>query len=143
MGFLEKLISDLKQDEGFNSSAYLDVFGYWTIGYGRLIDARKGGGIDEIEAEYLLRNDVIDVLKQLSALDFWDSLDETRQLVLANMAFNLGIGGLMKFRKTLDLVASHRYEEAAIEMLKSTWAEQVPSRALRLSELMRDGPSSS
>ena len=41
-------------EEGEKLSAYQDSMGFWTIGVGRLIDARKGGGISQEESRYLL-----------------------------------------------------------------------------------------
>ena len=58
----------IKRHEGFVSNAYKDSLGYLTIGYGRLIDKSKGGGISETEAEYLLANDVNGVYEALNRL---------------------------------------------------------------------------
>ena len=44
----------LRRDEGRVRHAYQDHLGYWTIGVGRLIDQRKGGGLSEDEIDYLL-----------------------------------------------------------------------------------------
>ena len=52
---IEKL---LLQEEGFRRSAYTDHLGFWTIGIGKLIDAKKGGGITLAEAFFLLRNEI-------------------------------------------------------------------------------------
>ena len=38
-----KLIKDLKRDEGWVPHAYKDSLGFWTIGYGFLIDEKRGG----------------------------------------------------------------------------------------------------
>jgi lysozyme len=52
------LIAELRRDEGVDRSAYQDHLGFWTIGVGRLIDRRKGGGLSDEEIDYLLQNDV-------------------------------------------------------------------------------------
>jgi lysozyme len=62
-----------------------------------------------------------------------------RQNVLADMCFNLGIGGLLSFKNTLAMVEHGKYEEAAAAMLQSKWATQVGQRAIELSEMMRTG----
>ena len=54
----DKLLEELSRDEGTVLQAYQDSLGYWTIGTGRLIDKRRGGGITKAEADYLLANDV-------------------------------------------------------------------------------------
>lgn len=61
-----------------------------------------------------------------------------RQRVLVNMAFNLGMTGLLGFKTTLLAMEQGRYEDAA-RMLRSRWAGQVGVRAERLSEMMRTG----
>ena len=48
----------LEAEEGRKRSAYQDHLGYWTIGVGRLIDRRKGGGLSPDEIDYLLTNDI-------------------------------------------------------------------------------------
>jgi lysozyme len=135
-----KLLAQLEEHEGFRSSAYSDSEGWLTIGIGRLIDSRKGGGITKGEALYLLENDVRKVTAQLDEhLPWWSRLDEVRQRVIADMGFNLGITGLLTFKNTLRLIQEQKYELAADAMLASRWATQVGRRAIRLSEMMRTG----
>jgi len=59
--------------------------------------------------------------------------------VLLNMCFNLGIYGLLGFKKTLAYIKAGDWERAANNMLVSRWAKQVGRRAIELSELMRKG----
>ena len=119
---------------------YRDHLGYATLGVGRLIDERRGGGLTDEEVEYLLRNDVTRVALELSKnLDWWPSLDHVRQSALINMAFQLGINGLLNFRKTLSLIKQGDYAEAAKEALRSTWAQQTPNRARRVAQQLASG----
>lgn len=134
------LLDELVRDEGLVLHAYNDSLGYITIGVGRLIDQRMGGGITREEAYYLLKNDVAKVQKQLDQkLPWWRKLDDVRQRVLINMAFNLGINGLLGFKLTLRAVEEGQYELAAKYMLHSRWAIQVGDRATRLAAMMRTG----
>jgi lysozyme len=136
----EKLRRQLKLHEGFRSHAYQDSLGFWTIGIGRLIDKRKGGGITEDEAYYLLENDIIEKERELFARFPWiGKLDDARQRVLLDMAFNLGVPGLAGFKNTLAHVEAGRYAQAAENMLKSKWASQVGIRARRLAKAMETG----
>lgn len=147
----EKLLKDLVRDEGLELAAYPDSEGFLTIGIGRLIDKRRGGGISEEEAYYLAGHDIDAVEADLDrALPWWRSLSEPRQRALANMCFNLGISKLLEFRKALRAlaiaqgcgtgpVAQHYYAEAAREMLDSKWADQVGERAERLAQMVREG----
>ena len=135
---------DLKQqlirDEGSVSHAYEDSLGFTTIGVGRLIDARRGGGLSDSEIGYLLSNDIEEKTAQvLAALPWASKLSETRRAVLINMAFQLGINGLLKFKRALGSIEDGQYSEAAMEMLDSLWAQQTPDRAKRLAKQMTTG----
>lgn len=135
-----QLIAELRRDEGVVRHAYQDSLGYWTIGVGRLIDRRRGGGLSEAEIDLLLANDMAPVEAGLDArIAWWRGLDPVRRRVLANMAFNLGVEGLLGFHGTLPAVREGRYEDAAAGMLRSKWAGQVGARAVRLAAMMRAG----
>ena len=137
---LEQKVSHLlRLHEGFVSHAYEDSTPekYLTIGYGRLVDSRLGGGISQQEAEYLLANDVKNCLKILSKeIDAWSELSENRKIVLINMYFNLG-NRLFKFKNMLNALHAKNYVEAADQMLDSKWAEQVKGRAQDLAHIMK------
>jgi lysozyme len=138
--WINKATEQIKTDEGLVLSAYQDHLGYWTIGYGRLIDRARGGGITEEEAALLLKNDVdTRLLKLRQSVDFFDSLDDVRKSVLLNMSFQLGLAGLLKFRSTLSYVKTGDYYNASKGMLESLWATQTPARAKRLAAQMRTG----
>jgi lysozyme len=138
------LLRELVRDEALRTKPYRCTAGKLTIGIGRNLD---DVGITEEEAVFLARNDIAKVGAQLdAALPWWRDLDDVRQRVLANMAFNLGTAGLLGFRNTLELIRTRRYLEASQAMLASKWARQVgigteakPGRALRLALMMRDG----
>lgn len=137
---LDRLAAQLKLHEGVIPHAYQDSLGYWTIGVGRLIDKRRGGKLRDDEVVYLLKNDIAEVCKALDAkLPWWRTLDPIRQRVIADMAFNLGVDGLAKFKNTLAAVQAKRWSDAAEGMLASLWARQVGQRARRLAEMMLTG----
>lgn len=130
----------LRREEGFRSYAYKDHLGFWTIGFGRLIDHRKGGGITWEEGDYLLSNDITSREVALAhAIPWYNDLDPVRQAVLLSMAYQMGIDGLLGFKNTLARVSSGDYAGAAEGMLHSRWALQTPARADRLSHAMRTG----
>lgn len=136
----ENIIRSLRGEEGEVLHEYKDHLGYSTIGVGRLIDKRKGGGITEEESAYLLNNDVTKIVEQLDKrLSWWKKLDDARKGVLVNMAFQMGVDGLLGFKNTLKMIESGQYEAAARGMLQSKWALQTPSRAKRMAEQMRTG----
>lgn len=140
------LMTQLRREEGVSRHAYQDHLGYWTIGVGRLIDQRKGGGLSDDEVDYLLANDVKRFTAEVrGALPWFDSLSEPRQAVLVGMAFQMGTGsakdgtGLLGFKQTLGAVRDERYEHAAGLMLQSLWARQTPARANRMARQMASG----
>ena len=134
------LITQLRREEGVSRHAYQDHLGYWTIGVGRLIDARKGGGLSDQEVDYLLRNDVSRFNAEvMAALPWVKELNEARQAVLIGMAFQMGTAGLLQFRNTLNAVRDNRWFDAAEGMLASRWAQQTPGRASRMAKQMETG----
>lgn len=131
------LFDQLKRDEGLRLSPYKDSLGKLTIGIGRCLNTV---GISAGEAQMLFNNDVIRTTQALaSALPWTAGLDPVRLAVLQNMAFNMGVQGLLKFQNTLKLIQVGSYQIAAGEMLKSAWANQVGARAQRLSKQMETG----
>ena len=132
------LTVQLRRDEGEVLHAYQDHLGYWTIGIGRLIDQRKGGAITREESAYLLKNDIERFHKALQERAPWIfTLSEPRQGVMLNMAFQMGVDGLLAFKNTLKMIEQGEYDKASAAMLQSKWATQTPERAKRLSRQMR------
>lgn len=143
--------SQLKRDEGEVLHVYDDatgkpivkgsvVKGYPTVGIGILLDKDKGGGLRPEESEFVFRNR----LKLLDAeladrLPWIAKLDPARKGVLINMAFQMGVAGLLGFKNTLALIQAGKYQDAAKAMLQSKWATQTPARAQRLSNQMATG----
>lgn len=137
-----RLIDTLERHEGSvmedgRHMPYKDTTGHLTIGYGRNITDR---GISEGEARYMLWSDIQDTINGLRK-DYWwfDELDDIRQEVVINMAFNLGLAGFAKFRNTIGYISDGNYRQAASNMLQSRWASQVGYRATELSRMMETG----
>ena len=141
MGASDDLIERLLiRDEGYRRSVYADSLGFWTVGIGRCVDARKGGGITQSEAFSLLRNDLGAKSAALdAAIPWWKALDPVRRAVLLSMAYQMGSAGLLGFRNTLRAIEEGRYADAATTMMTSRWATQAPLRASRLADAMRTG----
>lgn len=134
---VQALQNQLIIDEGLRLKPYPDSVGKLTIGIGRnLTDV----GISRDEALTLNSNDIKDICDRLdAALGWWRHMTENRQQALANMAFNLGINGLLGFRDTLNHLQANEYDLASKTMLSSKWATQVGERAVRLSEMIKNG----
>jgi lysozyme len=139
MRWEDHLVEQLKRQEGWRDHAYPDHLGFWTIGYGRLIDKRKGGRITKMEGEMLLTNDIREKIAELRQnLPWFDSRPDHVKQALTNMAFQMGIAGLLKFKRTLAMVEAGDYEAAADNAANSLWArEQTPNRAREVLNLLR------
>ena len=53
------------------------------------------------------------------------------------MVFQLGVGGVGKFKKMWEALRKKDYGEASFQMMDSRWAKQTPNRAESLSKVMR------
>ncbi len=134
-----ELINQLKKHEGFSKTPYKCTAGKLTIGYGRNLEAN---GINEEEAELMLNIDVLKVKRDVNnaiPANTLKHLNGARKSVLYNMAFNLGISGLLGFKKMLAALAIGDFTEAAKQMLDSKWSTQVKGRSAELAEQMRTG----
>lgn len=127
----------LRLHEGERLKPYRCTAGKLTIGVGRNLEDR---GITAQESAMLLANDIAREERALfEALPWVSGLDEVRQRVLLDMAFNMGMGSLLQFKLTLGAIQAGQYEQASKMMLDSRWAKQVGTRAERLSRMMATG----
>ncbi len=152
--FLDKLI----EHEGMVLTVYKDSLGIDTIGIGRNLKDRgisreeldyldipnmevvHEHGISEADARYLALNDIAIVENELCRVhNCVENLDSVRQLVLMDMAFNMGVPRLCKFVKMWNAIHEEKWEAASREMLDSKWARQVGRRAKILSDAMASG----
>ena len=131
------IIPALMKDEGFRSKPYRCTAGKLTIGFGTNIE----DGIDADEAMFLLEYRVDKAIAAcLKAFPWFPSLDPIRQGVVVRMVYQLGIAGVLGFRKFGAAMARGDYAAASAEMLDSKWAKtDTPSRAMRESITMREG----
>ena len=154
----EDFVNKLIAHEGLRLQVYQDTLGIDTIGIGRNLedrgitkkeldwmdipsmDAVYEYGITEADAMYLAQNDVQIVEEELvRAHPCVEELDAVRQLVLMDMAFNMGVPRLRKFTKMWNAVHENKFDIAAKEMLDSRWAIQVKSRSTKLAHAMHHG----
>ena len=139
-------VAQLKRHEGLRLVPYRCPAGVLTVGYGHNIDANPvpnlgpDDRISEVEAGKILELDMRSCGMALDrALPDWRALSEPRQAVLLNMAVNLGVRGLLGFRKAVAAIRAGDFETASREMLNSKWSRDVKGRALELAEQMRSG----
>lgn len=142
---MDQLREEIASDEGVRLDIYLDHLGLPTVGIGHLIreaDAEHGKPVGtQITPErcrQLFALDIAVTVEDCRALfENWDDLPKECQLILANMAFNLGRSRLGRFLKLRAAIVNYDYDEAATQMADSKWARQVPNRAGRLIDRMR------
>lgn len=138
---IEKL---LRFEEGFRADAYYCSEKYPTIGIGWKIGGKnqpledfKWMTISEGAALAQCKSEVYDLSVNLHAcIECWQNLSDVRQAVLISMAYQMGIGGLMKFRKMLAAIEAGDFAEAAQQGMDSRWANQTYARANRHMRMM-------
>lgn len=134
------LISSIIDAEGIRKSVYKDHLGYYTIGIGFLVDEKLNAGLSIDECMYILNSRLQGIEKQLNAFSWFKKSDRPRQEALIHLAYNLGVGGLLKFKKMLACFDNNDYAGAVKELLDSLWAKQVQqSRIDGLVYLIKEG----
>ena len=140
---IERLKKQVIANEGVRKTAYKDTLNNWTIGVGHLIRLP--------DEEYLLDKELTDLeVDQIFVTDLNQAIDDARKFIDANsipdeafevvvdMAFNLGLPKLSKFKNFQQALKDKDFVKASEEMLDSRWAKQLPNRSKRLAEIMRD-----
>jgi lysozyme len=131
----DQLKRDLRRDEGERAKPYVDTVNKITIGVGRnLTDI----GLSPDEIELLLDNDCARAFALASTFPWFPALDDVRQRVVLNLAFNLG-SQLLQFHDTLGAIARGAYVVAADALQHSKWFSQVGRRGPRLVAMLRTG----
>ena len=142
----EELKERIKEHEGFRSYVYKDSLGFATIGYGHLVtkedNYEEGVEYSQEQLDAVFEDDFENACDcaQLVADNFNINLAEHPEPVkevLIEMVFQLGVGGVSKFKKFLGHLSTSTYHLAADEMLDSRWAKQTPHRAEKLSYIIR------
>lgn len=130
------LATQLIRDEGTRNFPYTDTVGKLTIGVGRNLTDM---GITNAEVYVLLNNDIQRVMNALGAYPWFQGLDPVRQAALGNIAFNIGVAGLLHFPSMLHCVAVADWQGAHDQALASVWATQVGARAQRIAQQLLTG----
>ncbi|WP_175994556.1 glycoside hydrolase family protein [Burkholderia vietnamiensis] len=142
---LDLMDKELRRDEGVRYVRYLDSRGIPTTGVGHNLSAAPlpaewSFPLNDTQVNQLLNHDLAVTLAGLDLhLPWWRKLDEVRQRVIANMAFNMGVDKLLGFKNTLAAVQRGAYAVAAAGMKASRWYSQVGQRAVRLRMAMETG----
>ena len=153
----DELVKMIAIHEGIVLNVYQDHLGIDTVGIGRNLEDRGitdgelsyinktmddiyEGGLTEEEAYYLCMNDIAIVEKELlNSKPIVNQLNDVRQMVLVDMAFNMGVPRLKLFKNMWLAIEKVNYPLACEEMIDSRWASQVGNRAMKLSLAMKNG----
>jgi lysozyme len=89
----------------------------------------------------MLHVDIDRVEQEAKSWDIYNELDSTRQAVLLDMLFNMGLTRFNpdKWPKMFQALQEKNWAEASNQMRSSAWATQVKSRSERLAKLMEYG----
>lgn len=146
----------LKHNEGVRARVYTDSAGLPTVGVGFSVaryDAAdrlraigtsrarvlRGDALSTEQIDKLLDMDVRDSIADLRQLfPNFDRMPMNAQLVLVDLRFNCGPGGLRSFKNTLLDFQQARWHTAASRLEASQWATQVGSRAVRSISMLRE-----
>lgn len=148
---LEK-IKRLEFHEGFKANPYKCTANKLTQGIGRNIEDNPLSETEKLlirdlnnwtlaEARTILKGDIKVCETLLSNLcRCYDKLDDERQYALLDMCYQLGINGLLGFKKMLRALEVGDFEYAATQCLDSKYAKKdTPSRANRIARLIKTG----
>ena len=141
------LKEEIMADEGVKYEIYLDHLGYPTVGIGHLIKPNDqeygkpiGTKVTSERVGELFIADAESAIKDCKKLfNNFDTIPEDIQHVLVNMMFNLGYTRFSKFKNFKAALDVRDWKKAAIEGQDSLWYRQVPNRARRLMERLKNG----
>lgn len=128
---LENLKAILIAHEDRSQFAYEDSLGFITIGIGRCVDRRKGKGLSNKEQVYLLSNDIDECKNELEPFVWYQQLDDIRKCVMIELCFNMGIHGLLEFKRTLAAIKNKNFDLAIIELKDSKWSTQIGAERIK------------
>ena len=128
---MENLLESIKKNEGFRGDPYKDTLGFQTIGYGTKLP------LSEAEAEVIAKMRLKDKIKELEKKEpFINELPLDKQEIIVEMCYQMGVNGVLRFRRMWKALKEFDYRLASVEMLDSKWAKQTFSRAYELSKKM-------
>lgn len=144
------LIENIKAHEGFRDHIYKDSLGKATIGYGFLVSALspdelalnngKAEPMNKEVAEKILNLKVSKLKKRVfQCLPWLADKPQNVQDVLTEMAYQLGLAGLLGFRHTLSCIEAGDYAQAAKNLRASLLYRQTPKRVEDYIRGLRDG----
>lgn len=141
MTYLKLAEHIIKADEGFQPRSYYCTEGKLTIGYGRCIpDSEKFTITTQEKESAWVVGRITSLSQELSkSIPCFKTLSDVRRATLISLAYQLGVKGLMAFKKMLDALNKGDYLQASVELLDSRYARQTANRANRNANMIALG----
>lgn len=153
MAITDRMIERVKRHEGYKVTPYKDTVDKWTVGYGRNLEDNtltvsevvslfnrtefKSTVDAQVFFEELLVHDLKKRQEELEEwLAMWPLCAENEKVVLLDMAYNMGLAGLLSFEGMLHAIDNEDQVQAAVELLDSHYAEQTKIRAVDNAKLL-------
>ena len=141
----EEVKDEIKACEGYVNKIYKCSEGFDTIFYGHKVtpedDYEHGVEYTKDEGEVVFEKDFQTTLNAAERLIADRPINNTAKEVIINMVYQIGEGGVSKFKNMWKALDSEDYGEASFQMLDSLWAKQTPARAGKLAGKMRSAKS--
>jgi len=145
-GETNRMYEEIKQEiikhEGKINKVYKDHLGNATFGVGHLVlpsdDLQEGIEYDDTKIMEFFERDFRQATLDAETFIKRESVDDRAFGCVINMAFQLGLPRLLKFKNFQYHLNKCDYQSASEEMLDSRWAKQTPNRANELADTMRN-----
>ena len=128
----EEVKEEIKACEGYVNKIYKCSEGFDTIFYGHKVlpedDYEHGIEYKKDEGELVFEKDFQRTLDAAERLIADRPINNTAKEVIINMVYQIGEGGVSKFKNMWKALNNEDYGEAAFQMLDSLWAKQTPNR---------------
>lgn len=138
----EEIKEEIIKHEGKINKVYLDHLGNATFGVGHLVlptdDLQEGVEYDDTKIMEFFERDFRQATNDAESFIKSENIDPRAFGCVINMAFQLGLPRLLKFKNFQYHLNKCDYESASSEMLDSLWAKQTPNRANELADIMRN-----
>jgi len=138
----EKIKQEIIKHEGKINKVYKDHLGNATFGVGHLVlpsdDLQEGIEYDDTKIMEFYERDFDQAVKDARSFTKEENIDPVAFGCVINMAFQLGLPRLLKFKNFQYHLNKCDYQSASEEMLDSRWAKQTPNRANELADTMRN-----
>lgn len=144
----ETLLRIVRRQEGKRLDVYRCSEGYWTIGYGFCISRDKlitadearfqcGAPWDDAQCDAklieMLRAKESELEQRIAG---FNALPDWPRRGLIDMAYQLGTGGVLGFRRMIEALQHEDWPAAEQAALRSEWHRQTPTRCEEVARMI-------